>query len=103
MPMEVQIKTGNFKFEKMSLPFENKDFDFDTIKKFQKEDEVQESKGEKKAPKRKNSNDTIITHSIGDDNRSEKKASTIHDGQSFKLWKKTDSPSEKIDYRGLMD
>jgi hypothetical protein len=34
MPLEVQIKTKTYKFERMNLPYESQDFDFETIKKF---------------------------------------------------------------------
>ena len=34
MPLEVQISTKEYQFERMSLPYENQDFDFETIKKF---------------------------------------------------------------------
>ena len=35
MPLEVQISTKNYTFEQMSLPYENQDFNFETIKKFE--------------------------------------------------------------------
>ena len=46
MPLEVvQISTKNYTFEQMSLPYENQDFDFETIKKF--EGQAAADKGQK--------------------------------------------------------
>jgi len=45
----------------MSLPFENRDFDFDTIKKFADLDGKEDDSEKGGKMKRKNSNDTIIT------------------------------------------
>ena len=56
MPLEVQIKTKTYKFEKMNLPFENQDFDFETIKRFEEPEDDANEKGEKNGsgkPKRK--------------------------------------------------
>ena len=44
MPLEIQIKTQSYKFDKMSLPYENQEFDFDTIKHF--EDHLKSSQNE---------------------------------------------------------
>jgi len=66
MPLEVQIKTNNYKFEIMNLPFEAQDFDFETYKSFSKggkDDDSPDGKGGKDEGqlKRKNSEETIIT------------------------------------------
>ena len=37
MPLEVQIKTNQYKFEIMNLPYEAQDFDFETYKSFAKQ------------------------------------------------------------------
>lgn len=62
MPLEVQISTKNYTFEQLNLPYENQDFDFETIKKFDEQTETDE-KGKNVddgKPGRKRSNDSII-------------------------------------------
>ena len=39
MPLEVQISTQTYKFEQLNLPYENQDFDFETIRKFEEPSE----------------------------------------------------------------
>ncbi len=46
MPLEIHIKTQSYKFDKMSLPYENQEFDFDTIKHF--EDQLKSSQNDGK-------------------------------------------------------
>ena len=47
MPLEVQISTKEYQFERMSLPYENQDFDFETIKKFDGENATNDGDGAK--------------------------------------------------------
>jgi len=75
MPLEVQISTKEYQFERMNLPYENQDFDFESIKKFDGENATGDGDGGKMGSdkvnqggklKRKRSNDTIITQTAGD-------------------------------------
>ena len=105
MPLEVQIKTKTYKFEKMNLPFENQDFDFETIKRFEEPEGEQNEKGEKNGsgkPKRKNSNDTIITQTVaaGEEYRSTKKGS-INDAASMRSNPKHGFLEEQVNYKLL--
>ena len=108
MPLEVQIKTKTYKFEKMNLPFENQDFDFETIKRFEEPEDDANEKGEKNGsgkPKRKKSNDTIITQTAAgaDDHRSTRKGS-INDATSTRSnlnGQKHDYFEEQVNYKLL--
>lgn len=78
MPLEVQIKTSQYKFEIMNLPYEAQDFDFETHKSFGK---LAGGKGDpegkdqgrddpsagKHGLKRENSEETILTQTQGDE------------------------------------
>ena len=53
MPLQIQMKTDTFSFDKLELPFEDVDFDFESIKKFIKDDREPSKKEEK--PQRRGS------------------------------------------------
>lgn len=110
MPLEVQIKTKTYKFEKMNLPFENQDFDFETIKRFEEPEDDANEKGEKNGsgkPKRKKSNDTIITQTVAgaDDHRSQHQLTTrkgsINDAASTRSNLKHGYFEEQVNYKLL--
>jgi len=99
MPLDVQIKTKTYKFEKMSLPYENRDFDFETIKKFadyQGQDEGTEKGGKLK---RKNSNDTLLSQTVATP-RGSTKLDSVGDMMSVKSggYKNKEEP---INYKAL--
>mmetsp|Transcript_11920 Transcript_11920/g.18384 ORF Transcript_11920/g.18384 Transcript_11920/m.18384 type:complete len:97 (+) Transcript_11920:1311-1601(+) len=96
MPLEVQISDKEHTYEKLSLPFENQDFDFETIRKFEEEEAEKEGK---EGPKRKISDDTIITTTVMDEHETRFGSSVVGPTEPLKQAMKKDGSGYQIDYK----
>lgn len=115
MPLEVQIKTQQQKFEIMNLPFEAQDFDFETYKSFAgngtagKSGDGKDKGADDKTAignqvRRKNSEETLITQLHGDDGKLKQSGATthqmsLHSASGYSLKK---GMAEQINYRHMI-
>lgn len=64
MPLQIRIKTQNYSFEKLDLPFENLDFDFETLRQLQEKEDEEEAGLDGKKKKRRNSFESVVTETV---------------------------------------
>ena len=85
MPLQIQMKTETFSFEKYDLPYESLDFDFESIKKFLKQDPHPSGKEEK--AQRKQSIDSFQTETFKDTKSHQKSIEHQKDGMEYVNYK----------------